>query len=89
MVSEVLESAGVPLSKSCEINDENFDTLHPDGEKFHILLHTQPYYNPEDWLFLLDSLNLKICVDFSLLFQRKQPCSENPANYLLIIVCTF
>jgi len=37
VVSEVLESAGAPLSKSCEINDENFDTLHPHGEKSQIL----------------------------------------------------
>jgi len=33
VVSEVLESAGKLLSKSCKINDENFDALHPDGEK--------------------------------------------------------
>jgi len=33
VVSEVLESAVAPLSKSCEMNDKNFDTLHPDGEK--------------------------------------------------------
>jgi len=37
VVSEVLESTGVPLSKSYEINDENFDALHPDGEKSQIL----------------------------------------------------
>jgi len=24
-----------------------------------------------------------------LLFERKQPCTENPANLLLITVCTF
>jgi len=34
----VLESAGVPMSKSCEMNDENFDALHPDGEKSQIFL---------------------------------------------------
>jgi len=33
VASEVLESAGVPLNKSCEMNDENFDALHPDDEK--------------------------------------------------------
>jgi len=37
VVSEVLESAGTPLSKSCEMNNENFDALHPDGEKSQIL----------------------------------------------------
>ena len=33
VVSEELESSGVLLSKPCEMNDENFDTFHPDGEK--------------------------------------------------------
>ena len=37
MVSEVLESAGAPLSRSFEINNENFDALHPDGDKSQIL----------------------------------------------------
>jgi len=37
VVSEVLESAGAPLSKSCKISNENFDALHPDGEKSQIL----------------------------------------------------
>ena len=37
VVPEVLESAGAPLSKSCEMKDENFDALHPDGEKSQIL----------------------------------------------------
>jgi len=37
VVSEVLESAGAPLSKSCEMKNENFDALHPDGEKSQIL----------------------------------------------------
>jgi len=36
VISEVLESAGAPLSKSCEINNKNFDALHPDGEKSQI-----------------------------------------------------
>jgi len=42
-VSEVLESAGTPLSKSCKMNDENFDTLHPDGEKSQILFTLTAY----------------------------------------------
>ena len=37
VVSEVLENAGTPLSKFCEMNDENFDAPHPDGEKSQIL----------------------------------------------------
>ena len=37
VVSEALESAGMPLSKSCEMKHENFDARHPDGEKFQIL----------------------------------------------------
>ena len=37
VVSEALESAGMPLSKSCEMNSENFDILHPDDEKSQIL----------------------------------------------------
>ena len=37
VASEVLESTGALLSKSCEMNDEKFDALHPDGEKSQIL----------------------------------------------------
>jgi len=37
VVSEVLESAGAPLNKYCEMDDENFGALHPDGEKSQIL----------------------------------------------------
>jgi len=37
VVSEVLESVGAPFSTSCEMNDKNFDALHPDGEKPQIL----------------------------------------------------
>jgi len=33
----MLESAVAPLSKSCEMYDENFDALHPDGEKSQVL----------------------------------------------------
>jgi len=37
VVSEVLGSAGAPFCKSCEMDDENFNALHPDGEKSQIL----------------------------------------------------
>jgi len=37
VASEILETAGAPLNKLCEINNENFDILHPDGEKSQIL----------------------------------------------------
>jgi len=43
MASEVLESAGAPLTKSCEINDKNFDTLYPDGEMSQILFIPTPW----------------------------------------------
>jgi len=33
----MLGSAVVPLNESCEMYDENFDTLHPDGEKSQVL----------------------------------------------------
>jgi len=36
VVSEMLKSVGAPLSKSCEMNDEKFDALHPDAEKSQI-----------------------------------------------------
>jgi len=59
VVSEVLESVGAPFSTSCEMNNKNFDALHPDSEKSQILssidrLCTQPYHNPvrKSWLFL-------------------------------------
>jgi len=46
VVSEVLESAEMPLSKSCGMNDENFDALHPDGEKSQILSILTAYMHP-------------------------------------------
>jgi len=51
VVSEMLESAGAPLTKSCEINDKNFDTLYLEvSDPLHTnsiaRLCTQPYHNP-------------------------------------------
>jgi len=37
VVSELLERAGVALSKSHEMKQENFDACHPDGGKSEIL----------------------------------------------------
>jgi len=40
----MLESAGTPLSKSCEINNKNFDALYPDSEKSQILSILTPLH---------------------------------------------
>ena len=37
VVSELLETAGAPLSKSHEMKHKNSDTRHPDGEKSQVL----------------------------------------------------
>ena len=43
VASEVLESTLVPLRESLETTHENFDVLHPDGEKSQILSRLTAY----------------------------------------------
>ena len=85
VVSEMLESALAPLR--WEISDP----LHTNS--MHRLC-TQPYHNPvkKSWFslsWLVGQLEFENSCLFFLLFQRKQPCTDNSANHLLITVCTF
>jgi len=65
------------------------DPLH--NNSIHRLC-TRPYHNPvkKSWLFLSWLVEFEIRFYFSaVLFQGNQPFTENPANHLLITVCTF